>query len=993
MSDRSYNTPSSPGSSTGPRTPANNANAADAPAAGAAGRARSLHYTPHSSQTDFSEPNSSSAPRTPSVGSLGPQSAAHSHGSQSPYTSAGAGSSAGGSAGHERPIGLRRRELGIGAYYASPRSFRSTPSAANASASSARGPVTPGSARGRNNNANNNNNSSDASSSARDRGSSGSDGHGGGGGSSGGRGGDDDNEEEPPSSQGPGSTGGAASSAAHQQRMASDEKTWGAPFALAECYARCHAFLVGYIDEASAAGTESSLASAAAAAVPGQACPALYVKVLDEGEDWDLKFVNFDSAHLHQFDPVLYQWLVHYPHYVVEMLDLAINEIRDARHPAAAAVGRARVNMRPYGLITPTAMRQIDPSAIDTLVSIKGMVVRTGSVLPELSIACFKCCACNAETQSNVEHGEVKEPARCVVCQRARSMQLMHNLNTFTDKQLIKIQETPDEVPDGETPHTFTVFAYEDLVDAVKPGDRIEITGVYRAQPVRVNPKRRAQRSVLRAYLDTVHFKKLAAHGAAPGVTAESAEQAAAMALALSNSNGDSAGAGAGGGGAGRGGDGGQTLQAVRERLEAEVRALATDRNVYNRLVKSLAPSIYRMDDVKKGLLCLLFGGSNAGVGAGQGRFRGELNVLMCGDPGTSKSQLLQYVHKLAPRGIYTSGKGSSAVGLTAYIARDPASRELVLESGALVLSDRGVCCIDEFDKMNESTRSTLHEVMEQQTVSIAKAGIVCTLNARTSILASANPKQSRYNPRLSVVENIELGPTLLSRFDLIYLILDQPNAASDLHLARHLIGMYYADRDAPARAADVIPTQTLAHYISYARRHVHPELDNDAATALVDAYVELREKGNTGNRRIVTATPRQLESLIRLSEALARMRLSPVVTRWEVDEAKRLMQVATQATATDAATGRIDMSILTTGVSSSDRETAQARIAEVIEHCRTHLMATQARKMTIARFRALCMEAVGLSSAVANLLVEQITFERVAVKEGQMLNFSNLQF
>jgi DNA replication licensing factor MCM4 len=341
-------------------------------------------------------------------------------------------------------------------------------------------------------------------------------------------------------------------------------------------------------------------------------------------------------------------------------------------------------------------------------------------------------------------------------------MSLVHNRCGFLDKQMIKVQESPESIPEGETPYTISLYAFDDLVDEVVPGDRVQITGVFRAVGSRVDPKKRTLRSVFRTYVDVIHYAK----GDKQRIGSMDPSQSASEyshATVVTTEAGDE-----------------------QERRQERVRAMAADPHLYAKLAHSLAPSIWELDDIKKGVLLQLFGGCNKDLGA-DGRIRGEINVLLCGDPGTSKSQILGYVHKIAPRGMYTSGTGSSAVGLTAYITKDPESRENVLESGALVLSDRGVCCIDEFDKMTDATRSILHEVMEQQTVSIAKAGIICQLNARTSVLASANPVESRYNPRLSVVENIQLPPTLLSRFDLIYLVLDTVSPDSDRRLARHL--------------------------------------------------------------------------------------------------------------------------------------------------------------------------------------------------------------
>jgi DNA replication licensing factor MCM4 len=614
-------------------------------------------------------------------------------------------------------------------------------------------------------------------------------------------------------------------------------------------------------------------------------------------------------------NPQLYKELLLYPQELVPLMDLCINQYKDEKYPTFK--DSPRIQVRPFNLMETTNMRELDPEDIDTLVSIKGMVIRCGQVTPDQKTAFFQCLTCAATVDRDIEDGNIDEPTRCTNCQQNNTMQMIYNRGYYSDKQQVKIQETPDSVPEGQTPHTITVYAYGDLVDVAKPGDRVEITGVYRARHTRPSQKRSTQRAVYITFLDAIHFKKTDERR----MNAEDskAEKGSDFFTPFEESD---------------------IVESVREEKEETLRELSRHPELYALLTRSIAPNIWQMDDVKKGLLCLLFGGTNID-GASSGRFRGEINILMCGDPGTAKSQLLQYVHKIAPRGIYTSGKGSSAVGLTAYITKDPETREMVLESGALVLSDRGVCCIDEFDKMNDSTRSILHEVMEQQTVSIAKAGIVCTLNARTSILASANPKESRYNPRMSVVQNIELGPTLLSRFDLIYLVLDIPDEARDRKLAKHLVSLYFDDAAEKLQLHEIVDMATLSAYVSYARRSVKPQLTEAASNVLVQGYVEMRDMGRQGANKVISATPRQLEAMIRLSEALARMRLSAHVEERDANEALRLMRTATAAAATDPNTGEINMDLINTGVTDAESK----RMQQQMESLRELLEQRNARK------------------------------------------------
>ena len=609
-----------------------------------------------------------------------------------------------------------------------------------------------------------------------------------------------------------------------------------------------------------------------------------------------VKFADMDT-----YDPNLADMLLEEPDATIAS---ATQALREMDIPTGVTLEEA--NLRIIKLPRKLKIRDIRSGDIGKLGGIEGLVTKATEVRPRVVEAVFECPFCGHIFSVEQTGGrQFKEPRECEGCDRkVQHFKLLVDRCKFANTQKIRLQESPEELRGGELPQAIDVNLEDDISGEIAPGDRIIVTGI------------------LRSYQRTTQFGKTPFFDIyLDGNSLEVMEEAF------------------------------EEIQ-ITEEDEREIMKLKNQPDVYEKLIRSIAPSIFGCNEIKEAMILQLFAGIPKEL-PDETRVRGDIHVLLVGDPGVAKSQLLNYQVKLAPRGLYTGGKSSTSAGLTAAAVRDEfGDGRWTLEAGALVLADKGIAAVDEIDKMKKEDRDALHEAMEQQTVSIAKAGIMARLNSRCALLAAANPIGGRFDRYEPISKQINMPPTLLSRFDLIYTMMDRPNEEMDTKTAKHILETHYAGEilarvknigkveegekehfgEAMRMMEPAVQGNLLRKYVAWSKRNVFPVMSDEAKSKFLEFYIGLRRQGYDDEEEPVPVTARQLEALIRLGEAKARTRLSDKVTVEDAESVIEVVNYCLKHVFTDPETDKLDVDWINAGTTKTRRDRARSIKAIITE-------------------------------------------------------------
>ncbi|MGI0100834.1 MAG: minichromosome maintenance protein MCM [Candidatus Micrarchaeaceae archaeon] len=581
----------------------------------------------------------------------------------------------------------------------------------------------------------------------------------------------------------------------------------------------------------------------------------------------DKRSLNIDIKDLSKFDPEL----------AGELLDNPDPIIEAAAESLVGKMGDIEVkDMEPHArffgqTVNNPLVQDVGSSYIGKMILLDGLVVKRSEINPRVKMGMYKCTYCGYMQKIRINKDDI--PEVCPQCKR-RSLKPDAKESMFINLQKIAVQD-PLEKLRGNTPTwQLEVWIEDDLVNTVVPGDRIELTGILRIRPRR-NNRGKIEGNLYTMFLDTISIKPKQKEF---------------------------------------------TDIPITEAQEREIIELSKSPDIFEKITKSIVPSIYGYSEIKQAVALQLFGGTTGKALVDGGAIRSDMHILLIGDPGSAKTRILQAISRLVPKGIYVSGKSVTGGGMTAIAERDEFSEGgWTLKAGALVLASGGVCAIDEFDKVGEDDRASLHEALESQTISVAKAGIVATFTARAAVLAAANPRYGRFDSNVYPAEQFDIPPTLLSRFDLIFPIKDNMDVEQDRNIARHILTQH---RAAGAQIAEVqeyeqvelppLESDFLRMYIAYARKEISPRLSEEASDRIQEYYIELRQLGS--KQGAVAITPRQIEGLVRMAEASAKSRLSKIVEVVDADRAITLSEHMLKTLAVDRG-GRRDIDTILTGM------------------------------------------------------------------------------